>query len=423
MATPLFMPALSPTMTEGTLAKWLKKEGDQIKPGEVIAEIETDKATMEVEAADAGTLGTIVVSADSQGVKVGTLIAVILENGENKDAALAVINKHTSAPPANTTEQEAATLPVKPGMPPKALITPASDRILASPLARRVAATNNVRLETLTGTGPHGRIVKRDVEGQAGAVGPGTHMPVMNMPVMSVGRATPESTSLPTSTMRKVIGKRLLESKQTIPHFYLTVECNIDGLLEARTQINERAPVHDKQPAYKISVNDLVVKAVAMALRAMPKANCALVEDNMVQFHNVDVSVAMAIEDGLITPIIQNADQKSLLHISEEIKELNRRAKANSLKPHEFQGGSFTVTNLGMYGVKQFNAIINPPQACILAVGAAERKPVVCGDAIKIANILTITISCDHRVVDGAVAAEFMGVLKGFLEAPVTMLV
>lgn len=407
MAIEILMPALSPTMTEGNLAKWLKKEGDKIKPGEVLAEIETDKATMEVEAVDSGTLGKIIVPDKSQGVKVNQLIAVILESGEDKSAIDAVIKKFSSQPAANLPKEE-----VKKVETPKVELQQTnSSRIFATPLAKKIASMQGVNLNQIQGSGPRGRIVKDDVLNAK---------PSANI---QLGRSSSEYTVLPVSPMRKVIAKRLSESKQNIPHFYLTVDCNVDELLKFREAINVSAPQIDGNPAYKVSVNDIIIKASAAALAKKREANCSWSDEGILQYNNVDIAVAVAIPDGLITPIVRNADKKSISQISIEIKELAARARKGGLKPEEYQGGGFSISNLGMFGIKQFSAIINPPQACILSVGASEKRAIVDGDQIRIANVVSITISCDHRVIDGAVGAELISFIKQYLEQPAMMLV
>lgn len=394
------MPALSPTMTEGNLAKWFKKEGDKVKPGEVLAEIETDKATMEVEAVDSGVLGKIVVPGKTQGVKVNQLIAVILEAGDDKAEIEKVIKKFSSQPAATPKEEPKKAEPmVKHEL---AHI----DRVYATPLAKKIATMQGVNLNQIQGSGPHGRIVKDDV-----------------LNTTTTGRNAKDYTVIPVSTMRKVIAKRLLESKQTIPHYYLTVDCNIDNLLKFREEINKSSPHKDGVPNYKVSVNDIIIKASAVALARKKNANCSWSDEGILQYHNVDIAVAVAIPDGLITPIVRNADQKSLSQISIEIKELAARAKQNGLRQEEYQGGSFSISNLGMYGIKQFNAIINPPQACILSVGASEKRAVVEGDQVRIANMMTISASYDHRVIDGAMGAELLSLIKQYLEQPAMMLV
>lgn len=419
MAIPILMPALSPTMTEGNLAKWLKKEGDKIKAGDVIAEIETDKATMEVESADSGVLGKIVIPAKTEGVKVNQLIAVILEQGDDKKAVDSVISKHGNAPETKTAYKAEPAPAAKPPVAAHAQKTGASqitisgNRIIASPLAKRIAESKGMNLAGIKGSGPRGRIIKDDVVNAKG----GSNFTFGA--AAQVGRNSEESTLVPNSQMRKVIAKRLTESKTTVPHFYMSADCNIDQLLTLREQINQRA-----NGAFKISVNDFVIKACAVALRNHQKANASWTEEGIIVYNNVDVSVAVAIEDGLITPIIQNADQKTLSQISNEMKDLAARAKKNGLRPEEFQGGGFSISNLGMYGIKEFSAIINPPQSCILAVGASEKRVVVKQDGtFAAANIMTITVSCDHRVVDGALGAELMQTIKLFLEQPAMMFV
>lgn len=413
------MPALSPTMTEGNLAKWHKKEGDKIKPGEIIAEIETDKATMEVEAVDSGILGKILIQAPAQGVKVNELIAVLLENGEDKSAVDEVIAKNSAkvsevekpksqdTSPKSVESQQAK---------PSSSSHNANTRIFASPLAKRIAEQNGVSLKEIIGTGPGGRIIKADVLSAA----QGTKNTSFTS---SFGRNDSESSSAPVSMMRKTIAQRLTESKQSIPHFYLTVDCEMDALLKIREQINSKAPKHEGAPAYKISVNDFIIKACAVALSRNKDANVSWASDSITYYNNVDISVAVAIPDGLITPIVKNADLKGLATISTEMVDLAKRAKSSELKPNEYQGGSFTISNLGMYGIKQFNAIINPPQACIIAVGTVEKRPVVKGDQIVVAQVMTITLSCDHRAIDGAVAAQLLSDIKQMLENPAMMIV
>ncbi|MFI4983983.1 MAG: pyruvate dehydrogenase complex dihydrolipoamide acetyltransferase [Rickettsiales bacterium] len=407
MAVEILMPALSPTMTEGNLAKWLKKEGDKIKPGEVLAEIETDKATMEVEAVDAGILGKIIVPAQSHGVKVNQLIAVILESGDDKNAIDAIIKKFADQPKAAVPEAKKVETHVAK---PEVISAQANNRIFATPLAKKVASMQGVNLNQIQGSGPKGRIVKDDVLNTKSTG-------------KQIGRNQQEYSVVPVSTMRKVIAKRLMESKQTIPHFYLTVDCNVDELLKFREAVNNNAPQKDGVPAYKVSLNDIIIKASATALARKPEANCSWSDDAILQYNNVDIAVAVAIPDGLITPIVRNADQKSLTQVSVEIKELAARARQNGLRSEEFQGGSFSISNLGMYGIKQFNAIINPPQACILSVGAVEKRVIAVGDAVRVASVLTVSISCDHRVIDGAIGAELLGLIKQYLEQPVMMYV
>jgi pyruvate dehydrogenase E2 component (dihydrolipoamide acetyltransferase) len=398
----ILMPALSPTMLEGNLAKWLKKEGDKVKPGDVIAEIETDKATMEVEAVDEGIMGKILVSAGSQNVPVNNLIALLLEEGE----AVEVLVNYKAKAAINTTP------PVATIATPIAIIaTPITlhnneVRVKASPLAKRIALNERVDLSRITGTGPHGRIVKEDVLNAKS-----------NHKSISLHRDEQEYKIITNNNIRRVIAKRLVESKQTIPHFYLSIECNIDKLLYLREEINIDAQ------GFKVSINDLVIKAVSMALAEVPEANASWTEEAILQYNNVDISVAVAIDGGLITPIIRNANQKSVIDISNEMKTLAKKARENSLRPEEFQGGGFSISNLGMYGIKQFQAIVNPPQSCIMAVGTSNKRPVVINDQITIATIMDISISCDHRVVDGAVGAKFLSSFKKFIEHPIRMII
>jgi len=419
MPIEILMPALSPTMTEGKLAKWLKKEGDNVKSGDIIAEIETDKATMEFEAVDEGRIGKILVPEGTEGVAVNKPIAILLEEGEDAAAAKAMPAKAAPAAPATApvAASAAALVAAAPKVAPTAAV---ADRVLASPLAKRLAANAGIDLSNLRGSGPHGRIVKADID-QALASGgarpvprPASAMPVPSGPVPDFGQPY---TAVPNSSMRKVIARRLLEAKQTIPHFYLTVDCNIDELMALRARLNAR-PGAD----YKLSVNDFVIKAVAVALRKVPAANATWTEEAIRRYDNVDISVAVATPEGLITPIIRNADKKGLAEISNEMKDLAQRAKDKKLKPEEFQGGGFSISNLGMFGIKEFSAIINPPQSCILAVGKAEQRPIVKNGAIAIATLMTCTLSVDHRSVDGAVGAEFMQAFQAIIEDPLTVL-
>lgn len=432
------MPALSPTMTEGNLAKWNKKEGDKIKAGDVIAEIETDKATMEVEAVDEGTLGKIVIKEGAQQVKVNSIIALLLEDGEDKktldsyqikqpEAPKETANENkskapTSAPKAPTSAAKAPqAAPVAPKAAPQ--IIPSSPvynpttatNIKASPLAKKVASLANVNLAALRGTGPKGRIVRADVE---------EHLARGNSNSGVIQRNPDEFVTIPNSNIRQVIARRLLEAKQNIPHFYLNIDCDVTDLVQARGHVNDLAAgAAEGKPSYKISVNDMVIKASALALKAVPAANASWYDDAIVQYNNVDISVAVATDSGLITPIIFNADQKSVIQISTEMKELAKLARENKLKPEQFQGGGFSISNLGMYGIKNFNAIINPPQSCILAVGASEDRVVVKDGDIKIASIMSVTLSVDHRSVDGSVGAEFLAAFKKYIENPITLFV
>ncbi len=401
MPIEILMPALSPTMTEGNLAKWLKKEGDKVKPGDVIAEIETDKATMEVEAVDEGILGKILVSSGSQNVPVNSLIALLLEEGESPDSITDYKPKvMVSSKPPVTTSAPILTPKTAP------ILEQQNDiRIKASPLAKRIAQNEKIDLSRIIGTGPYGRIIKDDVLNSR-----------TQDRTSKLERNLDEYKVISNSNIRRVIAKRLVESKQTIPHFYLSIECNIDKLLSLREDMNLDAK------DFKISINDLIIKAVAMALAEVPEANASWTEEAILQYNNIDISVAVAIDGGLITPIIRNANYKSIIEISNEMKALAKKARENTLRPEEFQGGGFSISNLGMYGIKQFQAIVNPPQSCIMAVGTSNKRPIVINDQISIATILDISISCDHRVVDGAVGAKFLSSFKKFIEHPIKMI-
>ena len=434
MPTTITMPALSPTMTEGTLARWLIKEGDSVSAGDIIAEIETDKATMEVEAVDEGSVGLLLVPEGTEGVPVNQPIALLLEDGEDASSldnfqAPAVApapapaeTPAATAPPAELTTPAPAPAPPAP-VPDAAPPVAQGERIFASPLARRMAEKAGLDLAAIQGTGPRGRIVKADIEGalsggtvvapQSQATTAQITAPQPTTQVTPVG----ESELIPHTNMRKVIARRLLESKQTVPHFYLTIDCEIDRLLAMRKELNDRDGAD-----YKISVNDFVIRAVALALRKTPDANASWSEEGMIRYGSVDVSVAVAIDAGLITPIIRNADHKGLAEISAEMKDLALRAREGKLMPEEYQGGTFSISNLGMFGVREFSAIINPPQSAILAVGAGEQRPVVKDGALSVATVMSCTLSCDHRVVDGALGAQLLGVFKNFIEEPMTML-
>ncbi|MDP9558887.1 UNVERIFIED_ORG: pyruvate dehydrogenase E2 component (dihydrolipoamide acetyltransferase) [Rhizobium nepotum] len=450
------MPALSPTMEEGNLAKWLVKEGDKVAPGDVIAEIETDKATMEVEAVDEGTVAKLVVPAGTEAVKVNALIAILAADGEDVaeaakggNAAPAASQAKAEAPKQETAKAEAPkeeAVPAKAEKPAadqaSAPSTPApvaksGERIFASPLARRLAKEAGLDLTAVSGSGPHGRIVKTDVE-KAAASGGAKAAPAAaasaGAPAAALAKGPSEEAVLklfepgsyelvPHDGMRKVIAKRLVESKQTVPHFYVSVDCELDTLLALRAQLNAAAPEKDGKPAYKLSVNDMVIKALALALRDVPDANVSWTESNMVKHKHSDVGVAVSIPGGLITPIIRKAEEKSLSTISNEMKDYGKRAKERKLKPEEYQGGTTAVSNMGMMGVKSFSAVINPPHATILAVGAGEERAVVKNGEIKIANVMTVTLSTDHRCVDGALGAELIGAFKRYIENPMGMLV
>ena len=440
MPIEVLMPALSPTMTEGTLAKWVKKEGDSIESGDVIAEIETDKATMEVEAVDEGTLGKILVDEGTEGVPVNQLIALLLEDSEEKDVldgyeasndANASADKKEASTDATLSNTDTDGLDVREAsgnMQTDGAVSQndtSNERVFASPLAKRIAGQEGIDISKVTGTGPKGRIIKADIQ-DALENGVAKGKTVSSVASISVGRNPQEYTEIPNSGMRKTIAKRLTESKQNVPHFYLSLDCELDTLLAARKQINDaaaKAAGRDEKPAYKLSVNDMVIKAVGMALREVPAANASWTDNAIQQYNNVDISVAVAIDGGLITPIVQNADQKGLAQISNEAKDLISRARSGKLQPSEYQGGGFSISNLGMYGIKNFNAIINPPQGCILAVGAGEERVVSKNGEFTSATVMTVTLSCDHRVVDGAVGAEFLAAFKRYIESPVMMLV
>ena len=422
MATNILMPALSPTMTEGNLARWLKQEGERIKAGDVIAEIETDKATMEVEAVDEGILGRILVPAGTQGVKVNDVIAVLVEAGEAVPAAGAAPKAMPAAVPAPAAPAPIAAAPVAIAPAPAAA---SGDRVFASPLARRMAAQAGLDIGQIAGSGPNGRIVKADVDA-ALSRGPAPVATAAPAPAAAPRPAAPVAitaphTAMPNSSIRKVIARRLAESKASIPHFYVSTDVEIDALLKIRADLNARSP-KDGPGAFKLSVNDLVIKATAVTLRRFPNVNAMWTEDAILQLHDVDISVAVSIPDGLITPIVKNADIKGLAAISTEMKDLAARAKTGKLKPEEFQGGGFSISNMGMYGVRDFAAIINPPQAGILAVSAGEQRPVVKNGALAIATVMTLTLSVDHRVIDGALAAEFLQALKRNIEDPLSLM-
>ncbi len=423
MAIDLLMPALSPTMTEGTLARWLKNEGDAVKSGDVIAEIETDKATMEFEAVDEGVMGKILIPGGTAGVKVNERIAILLEEGEDASALDAALAKTAAASVAAPVAAAPAAQTV--AAPAAASSAPAhgGTRVFASPLAKRLAAEAGLDLKAVSGTGPHGRIVKADVEKAVQGGGAKAAAPAASAPVAKAAPAPavaspfePAFEEIPNTSMRKVIAKRLTEAKSTIPHFYLTIDCQVDALLKVRADLNSRSD------AYKLSVNDFVIRAVALALKKVPAANASWGEEAIKRYTDVDISVAVATPTGLITPIVHHADHKGLAAISNEMKELAVKARDGKLKPEEFQGGGFTISNLGMFGVRDFAAIINPPQGCILAVGAGEQRPVVKDGALAIATVMTCTLSVDHRVVDGAVGAEFLAAFKKLIEDPLSML-
>ncbi len=412
MPIEILMPALSPTMKEGNLAKWVKKEGDKIKAGDVIAEIETDKATMEVEAVDEGTLGKILVAEGTENIPVNSCIALLLDKGEDKKSLENYSAKSAAVAPKK--EEKIISAPAISHHQPAAS-NQHSSAFKASPLAKRIAKEEGVSLSGISGSGPHGRIIKEDVMDLINSGG-----------VLSgaVRRNSQEFSAIKNNNIRKVIARRLLESKQNVPHFYLSCELKIDKLQELRAALNEVAPQDEKgNPAYKISVNDLIIKATAMALKKVPEANSAWSEEAILLYNNIDISMAVAIDGGLITPIIKNADQKTIQAISKESKELAKKARDGKLQPEEFQGGSFSISNLGMFGIDNFAAIVNPPQSCILAVARAVEKPVVEHGQIKIAHMMNVTLSSDHRSVDGAVGAEFLKALRRYIEHPILMLI
>ena len=443
MPIEILMPALSPTMTEGNLARWLKKEGDEVSPGDVIAEIETDKATMEVEAVEAGRLGRILIGDGTEGVAVNTPIALLLEEDEDA-SALTSGSAKPAAPAAPAPEPAAAAATPTVAKEAAAGTGNGADRggrIFASPLARRMAEQAGIDLGGLQGSGPHGRIIKIDIERalQQGAppqpaaaqpaapvaepvAAPRAPAPAPAAPIQAPAAAPPAAayTEQPLSNMRKVIARRLTEAKQTIPHFYLSMDCALDALLKLRQELNARDGAD-----YRLSVNDFVIKAAAMALRKVPEANASFGGDKIYRYHDVDIGVAVAIAEGLVTPVIRKADQKGLAAISNEMKDLSARARdpgGMKLKPEEYQGGSLSISNLGMYGVRDFVAVINPPQAAILAVGAGELRPVIKDGALASATMMTVTLSIDHRVLDGAIGARLLQAFKGLIEDPLAML-
>jgi pyruvate dehydrogenase E2 component (dihydrolipoamide acetyltransferase) len=466
MPTNILMPALSPTMETGNLAKWLVREGDAVKSGDVIAEIETDKATMEVEAVDEGTIAKIVVPEGTADIPVNNIIAILAGEGEDAKAAGAgapakpekIAEKAPEQPAAKAeqpaakaeqpvTKAEAAPAKTEPKAEKAAEAKPAAapktnggGRIFASPLARRLAAEGKVDLSRVSGSGPHGRIVQRDIEAAVkGGVGKAAPSPA---PAAGAAPAAPPQGMsdtqiralfaegsyelVPHDSIRKIIARRLVEAKTTIPHFYLTMDCRIDKLLALRADINAAAPVKKTEsgetPLYKLSVNDLVIKAMAMALMAVPEANVTWTEGGMLKHKRADVGVAVSIPGGLITPVVRNAETKTLSQISNEMKDLAARARKRKLKPEEYQGGSTAISNLGMFGVKDFAAVINPPHATILAVGAGEERAIVEKGEIKVATLMTVTMSTDHRAVDGALGAELLAAFKRYIEAPAAML-
>jgi pyruvate dehydrogenase E2 component (dihydrolipoyllysine-residue acetyltransferase) len=453
MPTEILMPALSPTMEEGKLAKWLVKEGQTVKAGDIIAEIETDKATMEVEAVDEGKVGRLLVSEGTEGVKVNTPIATLLAEGESAGAAKAAPPPRAQA--SASTKTTTAGVPPTPNPSPQGGGGPVAQaaraapetaqagnghgRIFASPLARRLAKEAGLDLAALSGSGPHGRVVKRDVETavQNGGARAQSRAGTAVTAKSSTGVLTPQPMAddkvlalyeqgsyevIPHDNMRRVIAQRLTLSKQTIPHFRLSVDCRLDELLRARERMNAVSPKEGPR-SYKLSVNDFAIKALALALQQVPAANVTWTEAGTLRHKYSDIGVAVAIEGGLFTPIIRHAELKSMSEISNEMRDLAERARKRRLAPHEYQGGTTSISNLGMYGIKSFDAVINPPHATIMAVGMGEKRPVVSGDKVEVATLVTCTLSCDHRVVDGAVGAELMNAFKMLVEDPVRMLV
>ena len=467
MATNILMPALSPTMEEGKLAKWHVREGDEVKSGDVLAEIETDKATMEFEAVDEGRIGRILVPEGAEGVKVNEPIAVLLGEGEESGASTPVdissamqsikdavhaeakspkVNGGEEAPgpaPAQVTQSTreppkiAAAPPEARSKPPTATATATDQRIFASPLAKRMAAQADIDLSALNGSGPRGRIIKADIEAaqkstKRAAVKPGApsaapsargEPAVVGIAPLADARlffAKDDFIEIPHDSMRKSIARRLSSAKTLIPHYYLTIDCNLDELMKARARLNERSPKGDG--AYKLSVNDFIVKAVALALMRVPEVNASWTESAILRHKHADIGVAVALDFGLITPIVFHAEEKGLVAIASEVKSLAERARAKKLRPQEFEGGTFAISNLGMYGVRDFTAVINPPHAAILAVGAAGQRAIVRDGKVDAATMMTVTMSCDHRVIDGATGARFLQAFKSFIEEPAAML-
>lgn len=431
MPIEILMPALSPTMEEGTLAKWLVKEGDKVSSGDVIAEIETDKATMEVEAVDEGVIGRIIVSEGVEGVKINTPIAILIEEGEDIDTIIAA-----PTPSASTSETREETPPkAEASAPTQAKRPPLSDgnRIFASPLARRIAAQKGLDLLQITGSGPHGRIVKADVEN--------VEAPPVNKALPTKEASSEAADTIIASSpdaeqvkrlytdrefeevaldnMRKTIAARLTEAKQTIPHFYLRRDIELDELLAFRANLNKKL----EPKSVKLSMNDFIIKACALALRDVPDCNAAWANDRILKFKAVDIAIAVAIDGGLITPVLRNSETKTLSALSAEMKDLAGRARERKLAPHEYQGGSFSISNLGMMGIDNFDAVINPPHGAILAVGTGVQKPVVKEGQVQVATVMSVTLSVDHRVIDGALGAELLAAIKSYVEDPMTLLV
>ena len=412
MSVDILMPALSPTMEEGTLSKWLVKVGDKVESGDLIAEIETDKATMEVEAIEDGVIGKILVSEGQESIKVNSPIAILLSEGENlsENAISTDSNKEVQKEVQKNKETVVQINDIKNNDEiSKSYFKPDKlERIFVSPLAKRIAKQRDIPLSSIKGSGPYGRILKIDID----------NFDIKKIEYPSLNNLESNNFEIvKNSAMRKTIAERLVKSKNEAPHFYLSLDCNIDELLKVRKAINSKS-----NDEYKISVNDMIIKASSAALLKVPKANASWENENTKYFNNTDISVAVAIEGGLITPIVKNVQSKGLLEISMDMKDLANKAKDGKLQPEEYLGGSFSISNLGMYGIKEFSAVINPPQGCILAVGSGEKRVIVINDEISIATIMTVTLSCDHRVVDGAVGAEFLSEFKNFIENPSLML-
>jgi len=431
MAIEIFMPALSPTMESGTLAKWLVKEGDTVESGDIIAEIETDKATMEVEAIDEGIVAKIHVAEGAEEVPVGQVIAVLAE--EDEDVA-AVASADVVTPAVVMPEADAAPTPSQQSQVPASVtaqapvaVATSDDRVKASPLAKRMASQGGIDIAAVSGTGPHGRVVKRDVEavlagGVTVAPTPAPASPAKAAPAVAANEYGPHA-DIPfreekLSGMRKTIARRLTESKTTVPHFYLTIECELDKLLAMRKELNTRMA----DEGVKLSVNDFIIRASALALKKVPAANVQYAGDKMYWYERADISVAVAVEGGLVTPVVRGADGKGLAEISSDVKTLAGKAKDGKLMPEDYAGGTFSISNLGMFGIKEFSAVINPPQGAILAVGAGEQRPVIKDGAVSVATVMSCTLSCDHRAIDGAVGAEFLAAFKGYIQDPLTML-
>lgn len=438
MATEILMPSLAAGMEEATLMRWLKQEGDAVAKGDVLAEIETDKAVMEMESEVDGKLGQILVPASPEAVQVGTLIAVVLDEEESSAVLDTYQTAQTAAPQPDSVDFPASPTPApspvpdQASVPHSASLSPTSHaqssnsagRIFASPLARRLANQAGITLNSLTGSGPRGRIVRLDVERALQQPPAATATVEITSPDAAIppqGGTDANVERIPNSGMRKTIARRLCESKQTVPHFYLTVDCRVDELLELRSKLNANGS--RAKPAYKLSVNDFIVFAAARALRRVPEVNASWTEAEVIRYLDVDISVAVATESGLITPVVREVDRKGLAEITTEVRSLADRARAGKLAPSEYQGGGFTISNLGMYGIREFSAIINPPQSAILAVGAVEKRPVVVGDQLAVGSMMTLTLSADHRVVDGSVGARFLSELKDLLEEPLNLLV